>query len=407
MHILIVEDVPATRLYMCSLLSGYGHKVSEAENGAEAWDMLIDSDIQLVISDWMMPEVSGLDLCKLIRSEQMKRYVYVIMVTGKTSYADLLEGMGAGADDFITKPFNANELQVRVDAASRVLTLQQQLQERNQNLDSTNTQLQKAQTEMRQDLEAAASMQQSLLPGYSKIRNLQLHSLFRPAAIVAGDIYNYHRLDDSHLGFYLADVSGHSVSSAMLSFTLNKTLSASTSAGNPMKHEDMDNPGKEKITSPAELMEVLNERFQDDSGNMLYFTMIYGVINMTTGHGELCQAGHPNPIHVASSGAVRSLGHGGFPVGLIPDAEYENIQFKLCAGDRLFLYSDGISDHLNEDNSKHQKWRIRRVLCDMRVLSVPIFLKRLKMRLKEWSGDRAPADDMSLLAIEFGAQKTG
>ncbi len=407
MHVLIVEDVPATKLYLCSLLASYGHEVSVAGNGAEAWRMLPDSDIQLVISDWMMPQMNGLDLCKRIRSHQMMRYVYVIMVTGKNTPANLLEGMEAGADDFMTKPFNADELQVRVDAAGRVLRLQQQLVERNQHLDSANTQLQHAQTEMRQDLEAAACMQRSLLPGYAQIQNLKLHSLFRPAAIVAGDIYNYQQLDDSHLGFYLADVSGHSVSSAMLSFTLNKTLSASTSAGNPMKREDVDSPGKEAINSPAEVMKALNERFQDESENMLYFTMIYGVINMAEGHGVLCQAGHPSPIHVARSGAIRSLGHGGFPVGLLPEAEYEDIHFTLGAGDRLFLYSDGISDCLKEDSSTSRKRRIRGVLRDMRTMSVSELLERLKSRLNRWSGESAPADDMSLLAIEYGDPVTG
>ena len=124
MKILIAEDDSASRLVLATTLKKQGHQVLVTENGREAWRAYLEGDIRLVISDWMMPYFSGLELCKMIRSHQGKSYTYVILLTALSGKGHYLEGMAAGADDFITKPFDIEALAARLRVAERILNLE-------------------------------------------------------------------------------------------------------------------------------------------------------------------------------------------------------------------------------------------------------------------------------------------
>ncbi len=124
MDILIVEDDIISRSILKNMLVEMGNTVIEAEDGEQAWRFLKSRKPKIVISDWMMPGLNGLDLCQKIRSEPFKEYVYVIMLTAKDGQADLVEVFRAGADDYITKPFDPEELRARVMTGSRVIDLE-------------------------------------------------------------------------------------------------------------------------------------------------------------------------------------------------------------------------------------------------------------------------------------------
>ncbi len=124
MRILIADDDPVARLVLKNTLTQFGHEVIEAENGAQAWTRYRDHDVRVLIIDWMMPELDGLELSRMVRSERRSTYVYIIMLTileGKGSY---LQTMDAGADDFISKPIDPDELAARLRVAQRILGLQ-------------------------------------------------------------------------------------------------------------------------------------------------------------------------------------------------------------------------------------------------------------------------------------------
>ncbi|MEO8126463.1 MAG: response regulator, partial [Bryobacteraceae bacterium] len=123
MKILLVDDDPSARSIPALLLRKWGYDVVEASDGQEALEILARQPIGLVISDWVMPNVSGIDLCRKIRARELDRYIYMILCTSKGEKADLIEGMEAGADDFLVKPVNKEEMRVRVRAGERVLNL--------------------------------------------------------------------------------------------------------------------------------------------------------------------------------------------------------------------------------------------------------------------------------------------
>ena len=129
MNILIAEDDAVARMTLSAVLKGFGYDVTAAEQGAEAWADLQLGHFPIIISDWEMPEVSGPELCRRIRARSDARYSYFILVTATGGKQRYLEGMEAGADDFITKPVDMEELRARLTVAERILGLRQHVQQ--------------------------------------------------------------------------------------------------------------------------------------------------------------------------------------------------------------------------------------------------------------------------------------
>lgn len=130
MRILVAEDDSVSALILRRTLEKMGYEVTVAHDGLEAWDRIIREDYRLVISDWMMPNMDGVQLCRRIRSRKDSPYVYIILLTAKGAREDRFEGMEAGADDFLVKPLDTTDLAARLNVARRILSMQQELQER-------------------------------------------------------------------------------------------------------------------------------------------------------------------------------------------------------------------------------------------------------------------------------------
>ncbi len=141
MKILIVEDDLVSRRLLQEMLEGWGHDVQCAENGEEAWRIFRKGDFKFVIADWMMPVMDGVELCCKIRGKNNSGYVYFILLTGKDKKEDLIEGLDGGADDYVIKPLDREELKVRVRAGERILKLEKELTGTNEELRKLNVRL--------------------------------------------------------------------------------------------------------------------------------------------------------------------------------------------------------------------------------------------------------------------------
>jgi two-component system, NtrC family, sensor kinase len=137
MRVMIAEDDPVSRRLLQSFLQKWGYEVTLATNGAEAWRLFQDAPVSVLITDWMMPEMDGPELIRRIRAAQTPGYLYAILLTAKAQKEDLIAGMDAGADDFLTKPFDRDELRVRLRAAERLVNLEASLAEQNRVLRET------------------------------------------------------------------------------------------------------------------------------------------------------------------------------------------------------------------------------------------------------------------------------
>ncbi|HPT68613.1 MAG TPA: diguanylate cyclase [Syntrophomonas sp.] len=129
MKVLIADDDKISRLLVKKLLTSIGYEVLEAEDGERAWQILQEEPIRLVVLDWVMPKIEGTELCKRLRASKGEEYYYIIVLTGRNRSEDIIAGLQAGADDYITKPFLPQEFEMRLKIARRILELRQSMQE--------------------------------------------------------------------------------------------------------------------------------------------------------------------------------------------------------------------------------------------------------------------------------------
>jgi sigma-B regulation protein RsbU (phosphoserine phosphatase) len=264
----------------------------------------------------------------------------------------------------------------------------------------SNEKLKHAYSVISKDLEAAAKIQKGLLPETATtISGFKFDWLFCPSSFVAGDIFNFFRLSEDYVGFYLLDVSGHGTPAAMLSVTLSRILSPTAQQNSPLKRFVPDPPHYE-VAAPREVVADLNKRFQNENESFQYFTMIYGIAGTGMDRITITQAGHPSPIIIPSTGSGRLIGEGGFPVGMLPDLEYEDQEFDFSVGDRLFFYSDGITECTNENMEMFSEERLISFLEEARDIPMRELMERLEKTLYKWRGSNEFEDDVSILGIE-------
>jgi two-component system cell cycle response regulator len=143
MQLLIAEDDIVTRKLLQKTLADWGYETLSADNGKKAYDIFLKENVKFIIADWMMPDMDGITLCRLIRSAKERGYVYFILLTGKGEKEDLINGLAAGADDYVLKPFDRDELRVKVKIGDRILNLEKDLSEKNELLENLNSKLEK------------------------------------------------------------------------------------------------------------------------------------------------------------------------------------------------------------------------------------------------------------------------
>ncbi|MDE2058961.1 MAG: SpoIIE family protein phosphatase [candidate division NC10 bacterium] len=381
------------RRLLLHTLQKWGYEVASASDGAQAWETLQNEPISFVITDWIMPNLDGLELCRRIREGRFARYIYIILLTAKHSKDELIKGMEAGADDFLIKPFNAGELKVRIRAGERVVKLENDLEEQNKKL-------QEAYSRIREDLDAAVTMQRGLLPSRALVvPGFRFEWIFAPCHFVAGDIFNVFQLNEHRVGFYILDVAGHGIPAAMLSVTLSKLLSPTISQGSPLMRFVPDPPHYD-LAMPAEAVHTLNQLFQSRDDAMQYFTMVYGIVETRSARTLLTQAGHPSPIYQPREAKAELLGTGGFPVGMLPDVKYGEEELHLHPGDRLFFYSDGIPECTAKNGERFSVDRLIAFLEAWRERPLRDVMAGVKQAIERWRGSDEFEDDITLLALE-------
>jgi sigma-B regulation protein RsbU (phosphoserine phosphatase) len=313
------------------------------------------------------------------------------LLTGKAEQADITLGMEAGADDFISKPFDADELAARINAGLRVLALERRLEEKQRQLEETHAKLEAAYAKISQDIQTAAYLQASLVPGPTLLEGrLRFDALFRPCRFLAGDIYNLLPLNDHQTLCYLIDVSGKGVPAALLSFAVTKLLSTRRSTSIPMH-------------LPDKTADVLNDVFQTRRDAIQYFTMCYAVIDHRARVIRLVVAGHPPAAFLAREGGIRALGEGDSPIGLFsPDrVTYHTLSLDYAPGDRLFLYSDGATEAFDAAQQPFSEERLFALLEAHRDQPLDVCLEAVRTRLAEWTGRNELDDDLTICALEM------
>ena len=394
MRILIVEDDLITRVMMERSLEKWGYDVVSVDNINSAKAIIESENIQFVITDWIMPGGNGNLLCQRVKALNLPFYTYMILVTSLDDAQSAVQGIDAGADDFIRKPIHPEELRARIRAGERILAYEKKLTE-------TNNKLLAAYEVINRDVKMAETMQRCWLPtAASTVQGIAIDWLFHSSTHGSGDAFMYFQLDEHHVGFYMIDVAGHGIAANMQTFRLSKFLSPDTSCSILLKYTSSASDCQLVRSAPA-VVAKLNQDFQTDANITLYFTMIYGVIDTLSRTIDLCQAGHPHPLYLQQEKPAEFIVHGGLPVGVISDANYESVSLTYCSGDRLFLYSDGITECESPDGEMFGSERLKVFIDETRHLKINDVISQLNERINSWRGREGFEDDISMLVLEF------
>lgn len=400
LHVLVVDDSRAQRHILSMHLRRWGYSVSEAESGDAALVLCKTEAVDIIISDWMMPGLSGLEFCRVFRALQRESYGYFVLLTSKSEKTEIADGLEAGADDFLTKPVSSGELRARLRAGERMLAMQAELLAKNRMIVSTLEELQKIYDSLDRDLMEARKLQQTLVRDrFRDYGTAEVALLLRNSGRVGGDLVGSFRIDSDRIAAYSIDVSGHGVASAMMTARLAGFLTGSTPDQNLVFQKSAD--GGHEALPPEAVAERFNRLMLEEIQAEQYFTMAYAEVNLTLGTARLVQAGHPHPMIVRASGQVEKIGRGGLPIGLIPMATYDGEDFVLSAGDRLLLMSDGMTECPGKDGFDFGEDGLIHSLERSRQLDGPALLEALVWDLIEHSGTDSFPDDVSGVLLGY------
>jgi sigma-B regulation protein RsbU (phosphoserine phosphatase) len=336
----------------------------------------------------------------------MKRetYGYFILLTSKSEKGEIAHGLDAGADDFLTKPVNADELRARLTAGERILRMEGELVEKNRLLSSTLGELQALYDSLDHDLMEARKLQQSLVrERHRSFGSSQVTLLLRPSGHVGGDLVGFFPINAHRVALFAIDVSGHGVASALMTARLASYLSGTAPDHNVALIEG--DFGIYDAHPPERVAAELNRLTLREMETETYFTLLFADVDLVSGRVRMVQAGHPHPAIRRADGRVEFVGSGGIPIGLIHEARFERVDATLYPGDRLFITSDGVTECENPAGEMLDQTGLARLLDRNAHLSGPSFMEALTWDLTDWAGGRDFTDDVSAILLEFDGPK--
>ena len=326
------------------------------------------------------------DLMRVIEVERIAALMVGDPATGaESSSRSLVEVV----DRDITLP----ELKGRLATIQRYQHLVQGMEKELRNMESLGKRLNQHFLEVDQEMRLAARLQREFLPNIkTPISNVRFARVFRPASWVSGDIYDVFRVDEEHIGFYIADAVGHGMAAGLLTMFIKQAIIPKRVSGDQYE-----------ILSPSQTIESLNDALADQALPRCQFvTAFYGLLNTTTLQLEYARGGHPYPILLTSDGSSTELKSAGGLLGLFKGQEFPTCRTHLRQGEKLVLFTDGVETVFQDDESDSlDKNAYREALEGLAHKSIDEMMLHLETTLDGESGSITPSDDVTLLGLEI------
>jgi len=360
-RVLIVDDNQDLRNYMISIFARAGYATSSAENGVAGLERAIANPPDLIVTDLMMPKMSGAEMATEIRKVHDLRTVPIVLLTAKADEETRADVRSAGVDVYLAKPFSDTEL---LTAVKNLLSLK--CRER----------------ALLAELEQARAIQQGLLPAeLPRIPGIDLAAIYEPMELVGGDMYDFLEFEDGTLGLFIADVSGHGIPAAMIASLAKLILT-------------MHGPS---VRSPAKLLRYMNEQL---IGKMAenFITVCYAVLSPDRRSLSYATGGHP-PILLLRDGTAIYQRAKGTIVGWFPEAKFEDRTIEIQAGDRFFLYSDGLTEASDREGKQLMEERLALLAQENQTNPVGVQIKQIVAEAKRYHGGGPFEDDVTIVGV--------
>jgi sigma-B regulation protein RsbU (phosphoserine phosphatase) len=366
------------------VLQGPGH---DADGCLLGPDLPADPGrFRLVVVEGAGQADAALDFCRRLRARLADRFVPVLVVTDDPAPDTRLASFAAGADACLLRPFLPGELTAQAAALLRIKETHDRLAEKTAEVHRINRRLQQAYQQIDEELALAQRIQSSFLPQtLPQAPHVRFAAHYLLCGRVGGDFYDIFRLDETHVGFYVADAMGHGVPASLLTIFIKKGVKAKEVFGSQYR-----------LVPPDEVLFRLNRDLIDQRlAEQPFITMVYGLFNHNDGTLQIARAGHPYPLHVPRHGEVSLWKQHGVLLGVL-DAQFPPSTRRLAVGDKLLFYSDGVDAGRF---GQHPAGAESLLACAERHRALPVqdFIARLACELFT---DGPPPDDLTLLGLE-------
>jgi sigma-B regulation protein RsbU (phosphoserine phosphatase) len=349
-----------------------------AHNGLEALTMLLkEKDFDIILSDINMPEMDGLTLLTKI-NEMQNPALKCIMVSAYGDMGNIRQAMNNGAFDFATKPIDLDDLSMTIEKAIEQIRYIKTMQQEHTQLES-----------IKGDLAVAREIQQAILPRIfppfpENAHQLDIAASMNAAKDVGGDFYDFFRIDDDHIGFVIADVSGKGVPAAIF-MAVSRTLIRATGI---------------RGVKPSECITYSNNLLAKESVNSMFVTVFYGIYNIQTGEITYTNAGHNPPYLLKANGSLQMLPMTkDIVAGAIDDYQYSEDKIQMEHGDTLLLYTDGVTEATNTDFNEYGDERLKALLKKSAQNDCQQIIDDVKADVKTFVGEAEQSDDITLLTL--------
>jgi sigma-B regulation protein RsbU (phosphoserine phosphatase) len=341
---------------------------------------------ELILVEGIPGSPDGLDLARRLRSRLDEKFVPVIYVTDDPGPTARLAAFEAGCDAYLLRPFAPGELLAQVTAFRRIKELHDRLAEKTAEIHRINKRLQQAYQQIDQELELAQRLQTSFLPqSLPEVPATRFAVQYLLCGRVGGDFYDAFRLDEQHVGFYVADAMGHGVPASLLTIFVKKGVRPKEVMGSQYR-----------LVPPAEVLARLNrDLIEQKLSEHPFITLAYGLLNHQEGTLRLARAGHPYPLYIPREGPPVFWRQEGLLLGVV-EATFREATYQLQPGDKVLLYSDGIDNASFEGHDSGADSLLACAECH-RELPARQFVERLA---RDLFGVRELPDDLTLFALE-------
>ncbi|WP_109022406.1 SpoIIE family protein phosphatase [Leptospira kobayashii] len=373
--ILVVEDNQLNRKMITHILKKNNYQVDEADNGKLALEKIDSWKPDLILLDIIMPEMDGLEVLQIIRSKLTQVELPVILVTAMQGSDDIVRGFQLGANDYLPKNFNIEELFARVNTALEIRRYHNLLKQRNKTIE--------------RELDIARLIQKKLLPTNApSIPGYLIHSTYEPLDKVGGDYYDFNEMKD-YCDFFMADVSGHGVPGAFIASILKMT----TQYTNQFNY------------NLSEILRIMDQAVAERGANGMFATAVILRLYPEKALIRYASAGHPPIlIHRRSTEEFIELSTKGAPLGINYDFKkkpFEEGEFSLVKGDRIILFTDGITEAENEAGIPYENTEWKKFLIHNKEKPLVSLSLRLIESLKKFSNKDQFEDDITWVVIDY------